>query len=176
MSLFENAFKIIIGEEGGFSDNPNDPGNWTSGVCGRGICRGTRYGIAAADHPDLDIATLTLDKAKSIYQVNYWSLVRGDELPSSLALLVFDAAVNCGANRAIRWLQLAVQCPVDGILGDQTIAAVSAVSGKGAALCAEFQAQRLNWMAGLPTWRVFGLGWARRLCNLSYISVTYGES
>ena len=173
MNVFDSAFKVVIGEEGGFSNNPADPGNWTSGVCGRGMCRGTRYGIAAADHPDLDIATLTLDTARSIYKEKYWSAVRGDELPAPLALLVFDAAVNCGVSRAIRWLQVAAQCATDGILGDQTIAAVS---GKGAHIYSEFQAQRLSWMVSLPTWHIFGLGWARRICSLTYTSIVYGES
>ena len=176
MNTFESAFKVVIGEEGNLSINPADPGNWTSGVCGRGTCRGTRYGIAAADHPNLDIATLTLEDAKSIYRADYWSPVRGDDLPASLALLVFDAAVNCGLSRAVRWLQTAARCPADGVFGDQTVAAVAAASGNGAGLCAEFQVQRLMWMVGLPTWRVFGLGWARRLCNLAYTSIIYGES
>jgi hypothetical protein len=35
-------------------------------------------------------------------------------------------------------------------------------------LCAEFQALRLLFMAALPSWRTFGLGWARRLCLLPY--------
>ena len=172
MNVFESAFKVVVGEEGDFSSNPVDPGNWTSGVCGRGVCRGTRYGIAAADHPDVDIATLTLDMAKSIYREKYWLAIRGDQLPSSLALLMFDAAVNCGVTRAIRWLQVAARCATDGVLGDQTMAAAS---GKGFQICAEFQAQRLSWMASLPTWHVFGLGWARRLCSLIYTSITYGD-
>ncbi len=175
MSTFEEAFKVIVGEEGGLSTNPADPGNWTGGVCGRGICRGTRYGIAAAAHPDLDIAALTLEDARNIYQAGYWSRVRGDDLPSPLALLVFDAAVNCGVSRAVRWLQVVARCSADGVMGDQTIAAIVAASGSSAGLCAEFQAQRLTWMTALPTWRVFGLGWARRLCTLSYVSITYGE-
>lgn len=172
MNAFESAFKVVIGEEGDFSNNPADPGNWTSGVCGQGVCRGTRYGIAAADHPNLDIVNLTLGMARDIYKEKYWSTIRGNDLPSPLALLVFDAAVNCGATRSIRWLQVAAQCAADGILGDQTIAAAS---GKGVNICAEFQAQRLTWMASLPTWRVFGLGWARRICSLAYTSITYGE-
>ena len=174
MSTFENAFKVIVGEEGGLSTNPADPGNWTGGACGRGVCRGTRFGIAAADHPDLDIASLSLEEARTIYQTSYWDPVHGSDLPSPLALLVFDAAVNCGVTRAVRWLQTAARCPADGTMGEQTLAAIAAVSN-GAGLCAEFQALRLTWMAALPTWRVFGLGWARRLCSLSYASITYGD-
>ncbi len=175
MTLFQQAFKIIIGEEGGLSTNPADPGNWTGGVCGRGTCRGTKYGIAASSHPDLDIPNLTLSQAQAIYRDNYWAPVQADQLPAPLALLVFDAAVNCGVSRSVTWLQTAAGTAIDGQLGPQTLAAIQARSGDGAALCAEFQAQRLTWMANLPTWRAFGLGWARRLCRLPYQSLSYGD-
>ena len=174
MSDFENAFRVIIGEEGGLSTNPADPGNWTGGACGSGVCRGTKYGIAASAHPGLDIATLTLSAAQDIYRANYWDRLQSDKLPAPLALLAFDAAVNCGGERAVRWLQLAAGCPADGVMGEQTIDAINAKAGDGASVCAEFQAQRLAWMTTLPTWRSFGLGWARRLCKLPYTSLTYG--
>lgn len=175
MTLFEHAFQIVIGEEGGLSTNPADPGNWTGGACGKGACRGTKYGIAASAHPNVEIASLTLAQAQSIYQDAYWIPVKADQLPPPLAILVFDAAVNCGVSRAVAWLQTAACTTVDGDLGPQTLAAIEARRGDGAALCAEFQAQRLTWMANLPTWRTFGLGWARRLCRLPYLSLTCGE-
>ena len=175
MTSFEHAFQIVVGEEGGLSINPADPGNWTGAACGKGICRGTKYGIAASSHPDLDIPSLTLDQARTIYRDAYWNPLQADALPKPLALLLFDAAVNCGVSRAILWVQTASGCPADGVLGPRTLAAIDAKGGNGADLCAEFQAQRLVWMATLPTWRVFGLGWARRLCRLPYLSLTYGE-
>jgi lysozyme family protein len=168
MTPFEQAFKILIGEEGGLSTNPADPGNWTGGACDKGVCRGTKFGIAASAHPELDIAALTLSQAQAIYRTSYWDPVRGDALPPPLALLVFDATVNCGASRAVRWLQAAAGVEVDGDLGDVTLAAVRDAPGGGTALCAELQAQRLTWMVALPTWRSFGLGWSRRLCLLPY--------
>jgi lysozyme family protein len=175
MTVFDNAFQIVIGEEGGLSTNPADPGNWTGGACGKGECLGTKFGIAASAHPALDIAALTLDQARNIYRASYWDPVQGDKLPPQLALLVFDAAVNCGGSRAIQWLQLAAGVPVDGVLGPETMAAIQAKSPVPD-LCTEFQAQRLTWMAGLPTWRVFGLGWARRLCRLCFVSPNTGET
>ena len=177
MAAFDQAFRIVIGEEGGFSADPADPGNWTGGACGRGACLGTRYGISAAAYPNLAIATLTLDAAQAIYRRDYWDRVQGDGLPPPLALLVFDAAVNNGVGRAVRWLQAAVGVAPDGLLGPRTLAAVGAKAGQGAGLLAEFQAQRLTFMAGLPTWRAFGLGWARRLCRLPYAAIAMsGES
>ncbi len=171
MTLFDQAFRIAIGEEGGFTANPADPGNWTGGACGKGACHGTKFGIAASAHPELDIVSLSLDQAKQIYQTDYWSRVHGDELPPPLALLVFDAAINCGPARAIHWLQAAVGVAQDGVPGPATMAAVQSHIGGGAGLCAEFQARRLIWMTTLPTWPTFGLGWSRRLCRLPYDAV-----
>ena len=174
IGAFGHAFRIVVGEEGGFSMNPADPGNWTGGRCGEGRCVGTKFGISAASYPMLDIAGLELDGERAIYQRDYWDLVRGDALPPPLALLVFDAAVNNGVERAARWLQMSVGTRIDGVIGSETLAAVVAQAGNGAALMAEFQAQRLAFMAGLPMWRTFGLGWARRLCRLPFDAFEMG--
>ena len=174
MTVFQRAFQIVVKEEGLLSVNPADPGNWTGGACGRGLCKGTKFGISAAAYPELEIDKLTLAQAQAIYYDKYWTPLHADSLPNSLALLVFDAGVNCGVSRAIQWLQVAAGCTPDGAFGPKTLAAVDASAGDGLGLCAEFLAQRLTWMAGLPTWRVLGLGWARRLCNLPYLSMTLG--
>jgi lysozyme family protein len=134
---------------------------------------GTKFGISAAAYPAEDIVNLTLEAAAAIYRRDYWDRVSGDRLSLPLALLVFDAAVNNGVVRAAGWLQGAVGVTVDGRLGPETLAAVDAAvrARSSAAICAEFQAQRLMFMTGLPTWRIFGLGWARRLSLLPYQSV-----
>lgn len=173
-SAFEQAFRVVIGEEGGFSGDRADPGNWTGGRCGAGRCVGTKFGISAAAYPALDIAGLSLEGAREIYRRDYWDKVRGDGMPPPLALLVFDAAVNNGVGRAVRWLQIAVGAEADGVAGEATLAAVERKAGDGAAVMAEFQAQRMAFMAGLPTWRTFGLGWARRLCRLPYAAMQMG--
>lgn len=125
ISTFDRAFAIVLGHEGGYTADPMDPGNWTGGAPGRGECRGTNWGISAASYPDLPIRTLTPDQARAIYRRDYWDRVRGDRLPPSLALLVFDAAVNCGAGRAARWLQGALGVAQDGVVGEITIAALA---------------------------------------------------
>jgi lysozyme family protein len=133
MPAFEQAFARIIGNEGGFTSNQLDPGNWTGGKPGEGECRGTKYGISAHAYPSLDIAGLTLADAYAIYRRDY------------------------GPGRARQWLVLAQK------------------QSGGAAICAEFQAQRMAFMASLPTWKTFGLGWSRRLCRLPYDSLTMTE-
>lgn len=171
MTVFDNAFQVVIGEEGGFTANPADPGNWTGGKCQVGRCAGTKYGISAAAYPTVNIANLTLDDAKAIYQRNYWNRVQGDALPPAIALLAFDAAVNSGPDRAARWLQTALGVHVDGAIGPITIAAAKNCAGKGAAVLAEYQAQRLMFLTSLPTWRTFALGWSRRVCTLQFEAI-----
>jgi lysozyme family protein len=172
MSNFDEIFDFVVGSEGGFTDNPADPGNWTGGKIGAGECRGTRFGISAGAHPDLDIANLTLDQARLIYQSEYWDRIDGDRLPASIALLVFDAAINNGIGHAVRWLQQAASVAQDGVIGPATLEAIGSVVAKpdgSAELCAELLAQRLTFMTSLPTWKTFGLGWARRLFRLAYV-------
>lgn len=171
---FAQAFRVVVGEEGGYTANPSDPGNWTTGQCGGGRCAGTKFGISAAAYPGLDIAGITLEDARTLYRRDYWDRVQGDSLPAPLALLVFDAAVNNGVGRAVRWLQQALGVAVDGVPGEATLAAVHRHVGDGAALMSEFQALRMTFMAGLPTWRTFGPGWARRLCRLPYEAIRMG--
>ena len=171
MSNFDRMFDIVAGHEGDFTADPADPGNWTGGAVGAGTCRGTRFGISAAAYPDLDIAALSLDAAKALYQRDYWQRIAGDLLPAPLALLVFDAAVNNGTSRAAHWLQLVAQVPQDGMIGEQTVHAIDrtvARQGGIVDLCSEFLALRLVFMTSLPTWKTFGIGWARRLCRLPY--------
>lgn len=167
-AAFDRAFDLLLGNEGNFTDNSADPGNWTGGAVGVGECRGTNWGISAAAYPTKDIKNLTKDQAKSIVLTDYWMKIRGDDLPPALAFIVLDAAFNCGVSRGVSWLQEAVGATQDGILGPATLAAVKTYDGKGAALCAEFVARRLVFMASLPTWRTFALGWARRLSSIPY--------
>lgn len=174
MNSFEQAFKVVVGHEGGYTANPADPGNWTGGRCGVGACHGTNWGISAAAYPQLDIASLTVEQAQDIYRRDYWDKAACGKLPASLALLVFDATVNNGVGRAVRWLQAALRVPQDGVVGPGTLRAVEAQSGNGFRLCAEFQSNRLIFMAGLATWRTFGDGWARRLCELPFEAFQMG--
>ena len=145
--MFDQIFGLVLGHEGGFTVNPDDTGNWTGGARGVGELKGTNFGISAASYPHLDIPNLTVDDAKAIYRRDYWDQISGDHLPPALALLVFDAAVNNGVGRARQWLTLAqaAQNPA-----------------------AEFHARRINFMAQLPGWKNFGLGWARRLSRLAF--------
>jgi len=166
MDNFERAFNFTVGVEGAEWDTTySDSGNWTGGVVGVGELKGSKFGISAASYPKLDIKNLTLADAENIYRIDYWEKVLGDSLPLNLALVVFDAAVNNGVGRAIRWLQAAVGASVDGRIGPATLA--TALKTPENVAIAEFMAQRLFFMGGLKNWQINGLGWSRRLVKLT---------
>jgi len=170
MNPFDAAFAIVVGSEGEYSNNPGDPGNWTAGKVGVGELRGTKFGISAAAFPTLDIPALTVEDAKRIYHLRYWMPISADALPTLLAILLFDAAVNNGPFLAATFLQAAVGTAQDGLIGPETIRATThAVACMGLArLCGEVSARRLLFMMKLPDWQVFGAGWAQRLSYLPF--------
>ena len=165
MDHFERCFAFTLGAEGGYSDNPADPGNWTGGAVGNGELRGTKFGISASAYPQLDIANLTQSEAEEIYRRDYWAAIKGDSLPLPVALVAFDAAVNAGAKRAILWLQQAAGVAPDGVLGHETLATLNA--SDATSLAREALVRRLEFSTHLSTWARFGLGWSRRIIALA---------
>ena len=149
---WDDAFEKVIGHEGGYVNNPNDPGGET------------KYGISKRSYPDEDIAGMTLTRAKEIYKRDYWDKCRCDELPHPVDFITFDAAVNSGCTRAAKWLQQAMTgVQVDGLIGRRTTAASHALNPY--AVAARASGNRLRWMTGLSTWEHFGKGWARRIAD-----------
>lgn len=86
-SNFERAFASLMVSEGGYVNDPNDPGGET------------KYGISKKAYPELDIASLTAAQAREIYRRDYWNALELDSRPRSEALCLFDSAVNHGVAR-----------------------------------------------------------------------------
>jgi lysozyme family protein len=164
MSAFDTAFAAVVGVEGGFTADPRDPGNWTGGKAGAGVCKGTKYGVSAASYPTTDIANLTLDDAKAIYKRDFWDRLQADRLDADLAFQAFDAAVNCGVGAAAKWLQRAGRVnPVDGVIGPQSLAAITALEPWRVAM--RLDAYRLLSNAQAGTFPTYGKGWSVRVAN-----------
>jgi lysozyme family protein len=148
---FDEAFKLLIGHEGDLSNDPNDPGGLT------------RYGVSQRSYPNVDIKSLTLDEAKSIYKRDYWNALQMEHLPEAIRFDLFDMAVNSGVSQAVKTLQRAVGAGEDGKLGPVTIAAMRELSDHQ--VTARFLGARLMFMTNLMTWQHFGKGWARRVAG-----------
>jgi len=165
MDNFARCLAFTLAQEAGFSDTPADPGNWTGGVVGHGVLRGTKFGISAAAYPAVDIAQLTEAQAADIYQRDYFTPLQGEALKPALAMVAFDAAVNAGLRRSVVWLQLAAGLKGDGVMGAQTLAALAAADAS--AVAREALARRLTFYTQTPDWSQFGLGWTRRVMALA---------
>ena len=149
MAKFEDAIDYVLANEGGYVNNPNDPGGETN------------YDISKASYPNLDIANLTVDTAKMIYKRDFW---RYDGVTSqAVATKIFDAYVNMG-HTAIKLAQEIVGVPADGFWGANTEHAVNAMDE--VKFITYFRQWLVNHYVKLvqdhPEKGVFIVGWLKR--------------
>lgn len=164
---FNQAFDRLISHEGGFSDDKNDPGNWTGGRVNVGELKGTKYGIAANTYGEVDIKNLTLEGAKQLYYRDWWLKAGADQIDGAIVYQLWDFAVNAGMSTAKRALQRAARVADDGQIGPATIRAVQSIGTTDVLM--RFAAQRLRFYTSLSTWGTYGKGWANRVAgNLDY--------
>ena len=147
-SGFDRAFDRLMGNEGGYVNDPRDPGGETN------------WGISKRSYPQLDVAALTREDAKAIYHRDFWQRGQMGQLDDAVAFQVFDAAVNHGIETAVRMLQRAAGVADDGHVGPITLAAVRAIGVDRMLMC--FVAERIDFWTRLQAWPSFGRGWARR--------------
>ena len=153
---FDEAFVELLGHEGGYSNNPLDPGGETMwGVTAK---------VARANGYDGPMKDLPVEFAKKLYKKSYWDPVWAEQLPRAVRYAVFDAAVNSGPVQAIKWLQEAAKTTVDGKLGPNTMKAIQACDTEY--LEARFLGIRLMFMSNLNHWNSFSRGWSKRIAKL----------
>lgn len=136
MALFLPAFEALIVNEGGFSDNKNDPGGSTQfGISLRFLQSLGTYGDIDKDG-DVDaddIKLIDIPFSKNTYKIFFWDNNRyGDISNQGVATKIFDMAVNMGSGRANKLLQQACnhistneQIAVDGNVGAKTLSRVN---------------------------------------------------
>lgn len=144
MTPFERAVEFVLRQEGGYVNDPRDPGGETN------------FGISRKAFPNEDIRGMTRMRACEIYRKHYWNAVRADEMPDGIGFMVFDLAVNAGVRRSIELLQRACGICEDGILGPVTMEAAQHVSPSA------LGAVRAEFYRTLPTFHIYGAGWIRR--------------
>lgn len=147
-------------EEGGFSDDPRDPGGATEHGVTLAVFRKVMKnpGLTAAD-----LRSITPEQEMEVYKPGYWNAVRGDDLPSGIDLMTFDFGMNCGPGESEMLLQEAAGLTgddVDGVLGQMSMAAIS--RGSPSDLIAKLVGMQKAHYRSLRTFRFFGAGWLAR--------------
>lgn len=155
MGTFDVMIERILAHEGGYVNNPKDPGGET------------KWGISKRSYPNLNIKALTREDAKAIYKRDFWDVIEGDKFSDGVAFQFLDSAVNSGVSQSIRFLQRALNVADDGYFGPKSKAALANAQESDVIML--FLAERLEFMTKLSAWDSFGRGWARRIAqNLRY--------
>lgn len=144
---FTKAVALILKHEGGYVDDPRDPGGET------------HYGISKRAYPNENIRAMTPQRAALLYHRDYWQAIQGDALPYPLALITFDMAVNAGVTTATKMLQKALKVPSDGQIGPQTLAAAQAAPF---AVAIRLSRHRITYYASLGGWQFYANSWTQR--------------
>ena len=114
---FSESLPFILRWEGGFVDDPDDPGGRTN----RGVTQKTysawRAGRGLAN---ADVKHITEEEVQAIYEHGYWLPPGCHMLPRRLDLVQFDTAVNMGPVRSVKILQTTLGCTPDGGFGATT--------------------------------------------------------
>lgn len=135
MQTVQQIAEAIVGREGGYVNDPDDPGGATN--FGVTIHTMRRLGIDLDRDGDVDardVRMLTRDRAVGIFIEHYFMWPRLDELPEALQATVFDMYVNAGSN-AVKILQRLLAdfdepVTVDGALGPQSLSAINRAFSK----------------------------------------------
>lgn len=161
---FLKCINIILKNEGGYINHPNDPGGETNMGSER------RYGIAKKFYPNEDIKNMTKERAIKIYYKDYWLPMNLMKLENEdLILQVFDFGVNAGIRVSIRILQRLVSVEDDGIIGKITAKVVNAENPD---IVDRFKRRRkifyMNLASKKPKLEVFLKGWLNRVDNTKF--------
>lgn len=186
MSKFERCLEKVLQFEGRYSNDPKDPGGET--YCG----------IARAKHPNWEgwkgiDAFKKLYKrppydeyhqdftnlVKAFYLKNFWEPLRCEEIESEgVVCVLFDTAVNCGVDRAVRLLQQTLNessnkllqgsglLTIDGKIGNISLARLNFLAKEGVDITTHFTVKRIRFYLGInnPT---FIRGWIHRALTVA---------
>ena len=157
---FDSCVAFTLREEGGYVDNPADPG----GATNMGVTLVTlRQYTDDSQLGATQVKDMTVRTARAIYRALYWNPLRADALPRGVDLSVFDMGVNAGTWRSARLLQHALGFTgdeVDGCIGPETLGAAAKFDPR--ALVNDLAERQGAFYRGLAEFPIFGDGWLNR--------------
>lgn len=170
---FPSCVAFTLSHEGGFSNDPRDPG----GATNLGITAGTLAHWRGTPVTAADVRALGQTEAAAIYRASYWNACHCGELPLGIDLMIFDFGVNAGPGTSVRELQEAVGVTQDGMVGPDTEGAARRVADEAAYdlinVLREAHETHYRSLRGFP---VFGRGWLRRLGECSVIAQSMADA
>lgn len=171
LSEIKQMINDVLKREGGYVDHPNDRGGPTN----YGITQKTLSDYLGRFATVDDVKNLKTETAEDIYQMNYYFGPKINLLPKQIQPFIFDAAINHGARRAVKFVQSVcnqakyeIIISVDGLIGPQTRKAAEWTQKELGEifLTALVEERRLFYkkiVKNSPDQKVFLAGWLNRL-------------
>ena len=168
MPSVEEIAREIVAREGGFVNDPADPGGATKYGVTLGTLRGLGLDLTGDGTVSVaDVKALSREQAEAIFVEHYFKRPGIAALPETLHASVFDMYVNAGAN-AVKVLQrllteMGFACTADGAIGPQTVAAAAqAAAAAPGHLADAYAIARRNYYYSLADARPASRKYARR--------------
>jgi lysozyme family protein len=172
MSEFQLALQKILAHEGGYVNDPDDPGGetyrgvarnmhskWSGWVC-IDLCK-LKSDFPANLEKDEDLQ----ENIKSFYQINFWDKINGDNIQNQLvANSIFDFSVNAGVKTSASLAQMVVEAKADGVIGPQSLEKLNAFNPDHflAAFTVAKIARYIAIIKKRPTSKKYLYGWITR--------------
>ncbi|MBI1770559.1 MAG: N-acetylmuramidase [Bacteroidetes bacterium] len=175
MALFETALQKTLLNEGGYANDPDDPGGETyKGVARNIFSKWDGWQIVdslkqqSGFPSSLDKNGDLQNKIRDFYKANFWDRVQGDEINDEhVASSIFDFAVNTGVSTSAILAQHVVNANPDGVIGLNTIKAINAMDPEF--FLAAFTVAKVVRYVGIvnkrPASRKYFYGWISRAVN-----------
>lgn len=159
---YPNCLTILLKDEGGFVNDSIDPGGATNEGVTQAVYDAWRR---REGMPVRSVRLIEQTEVSTIYQLQYWNPVRGNEIFAGLDLILFNIGVMDGPVKAIKILQEALGVVIDGQFGLHTMGVLSGVNDRSG-LIGKVCGDEMGFLRTLKTWWHFGIGWNNRYLGL----------
>jgi lysozyme family protein len=154
---FDKCLALVLKSEGGFVNNPADPGGMTN----LGVTKAVWEEWTGHTVDEKAMRALTPADVAPMYKAKYWMACYAPQLKTGVDYCLFDASVNMGAGRAVKLLQEAMQCVPDGMIGPRTMQLLD--QKKAEDIVEAFSQRKISFYESLKTFPTFGKGWLKRV-------------
>lgn len=160
----------VLQSEGGYTNDPADPGgptNW-----GITIIDARKYWKSNATATD--VKAMPQSVAEQIYKEKYWNAMNCDSLPVGVDYSIMDYGVNSGIGRAGKVLRRALKMSdTTSVISADVISACSKADPN--MLINYINTERLAFLQSLKTWPNFGKGWGARVASVKARSLAMAQ-
>ena len=154
MNDYRECLDLVLKSEGGWVNNPKDPGGETN----LGVTKAVWEEYVG--HPVQTMKNLTKDDVAPLYEQKYWRACYGEVLPRGLDFLCFSFGINAGSGRSVKLLQQSLGLVSDGVIGPKVMQKLR--ESNIADVIKSFSESRREYYKSLKNFPIFGKGWISR--------------